>query len=283
MGRFKFLSDILNKEEIAELTKDIPKKKRGEFADYLRVAYEDAKKEVPKIAIIGQTGVGKSSTLNALFGTHLDVHDVRPSTKVPVELQFRYESTQGTKGELSFFDMPGVGESIRKDKEHVKTYQKILRQCDLAIWVITAESRSMAFDERFIKDFIDNEHTQLASRLVIAINKVDIIAPTDWNNRLNIPSTAQERNIQDRILYVQETLGHVCPGLNKDRIVAYSAKHNYRLIELFDAMVRAISIDRAWVLNEIKDIASYLDHVDESVRRDPRLRKYLDRLVEGSV
>jgi predicted GTPase len=35
------------------------------------------------VAIMGQTGVGKSSLLNAAFGTNLQVGDVRPTTKIP--------------------------------------------------------------------------------------------------------------------------------------------------------------------------------------------------------
>lgn len=282
MGKYSFLHGILSKEQIKEVTRDIPRGQKGKFADFLHTKYEEAIKEIPKIAIIGKTGVGKSSTLNALFGTDLEVHDVRPSTKIPAQINFQYERAEGSKGELYFYDMPGVGETAERDKEHIAIYQDVLADCDLAVWVLEAENRAMTFDERFLREFFDNKKTSLKGRLVVAINKVDIMPPPDgWNYQYNVPSPIQKQNIQERLLYVQEILADACPWLTPDRFVAYSATQHYHLVNLFDAMIRAIPRNRAWILNNVKDIARYIDKVDPRVREDPEINRYLTAIIGG--
>src|SRR5438128_12053669 len=71
-----------------------------------------------KVSIMGQTGVGKSSLINALFNAHLKINPVRPTTKdiaainVPVK-----NAPQGT--DLIFFDLPGIGESEQTDADYI--------------------------------------------------------------------------------------------------------------------------------------------------------------------
>ena len=68
--------------------------------------------ETPTIAIIGFTGVGKSSTLNALFNAGQKTDDVRACTQEAKSFAGNLEPYTGSKGIVNIYDMPGLGESI---------------------------------------------------------------------------------------------------------------------------------------------------------------------------
>src|SRR4051812_30259337 len=63
----------------------------------------------PRIAIIGETGVGKSSTLNSLFKAGAPIDDIRPCTSETSEYAAVTEMN-GTHGPIRVFDLPGLGQ-----------------------------------------------------------------------------------------------------------------------------------------------------------------------------
>ena len=69
----------------------------------------------PQIAIIGFTGVGKSSTLNALFNAGRPTSDVQACTQQASSVFGNIEPYTGSRGIVEIYDMPGLGEDIDKD------------------------------------------------------------------------------------------------------------------------------------------------------------------------
>lgn len=280
MGKIKFIEKFVNNDVLQDVFSDIPKDEHKLFINYFRKAFNREIQRPPRIALIGRTGVGKSSTLNSLFGTKLLVRHTKPATKKPtrVPINKNKKPIKGKKGDLIFFDMPGVGEDIEIDEKYVMVYQDILVDCDVIVWVVEDDGRDLAYDKWFIENFRDNSGLGLASRLVIGINKVDRIHPGNWNNKFNLPSREQEHFINARKVYVMEKIGKVCPGLSIDRIVPYSAKFHYRLQELFGAMLKASPPNRAWVLDNIQSIGSFLDGVDQKILSDPNVTDKIKQL-----
>ncbi|MCE7083010.1 GTPase family protein [Streptomyces sp. ST2-7A] len=132
------------------------------------------------VAIVGQTGVGKSSLLNALFGTELEVGDITPTTKEPEPVRMK-----GERGhEIVFWDMPGFGESATADRGYLELYRTRLTECDVVLWALHADSRSVTYDlnvlERLLDSAGDETRRALVGKLTLVLTKVDMLAPPPW-------------------------------------------------------------------------------------------------------
>jgi ABC-type uncharacterized transport system ATPase component len=79
-----------------------------QISDEVRKRLEEGKNILLKVSIMGQTGVGKSSLLNALCITQLGTDRIRPCTK-----EIERVVTRGLSNhELWFYDLPGIGEAV---------------------------------------------------------------------------------------------------------------------------------------------------------------------------
>lgn len=218
----------------------------------LQEEIEKAVKNSPRIALIGKTGVGKSSSVNALFSPPkpFKVGHVRATTRKPREQIIRLGES---RGKLIVVDFPGLGESIRSDEATLQTYREYLAKCDVALWIVKADDRAYSDDQRFITQVLT---PKLRDRLVVGINQVDLIQPGRWSDGFNVPSKEQEASMQVKVRDVKAKLKEI--GLASRSIVTYSALKHYRLMHLFSAMLEACPRDRAWVLDEHKQIAQYV-------------------------
>ena len=69
-----------------------------------------------RVAVIGQSGVGKSTTLNAVFGLSNYTSDIAEGTTEIVEKVFPMRNGFN----LSIYDMPGLNNDVDKDIEYEK-------------------------------------------------------------------------------------------------------------------------------------------------------------------
>lgn len=238
-----------------------------------KVEKEICNQQVPKIALIGFTGVGKSSTLNALFNAGQKISDVKACTQKEAKIVGSYKTYRGSQGEIIIYDMPGLGEDLKADKTHYETYKRVLPHVDVAVWIFHADDRTMTPMQDAITKLKKDIGTNFTKKLVFAVNKADAVAPgeLDWNSRLNLPSDKQKENLLGFQTYVKSKIKHVIPNWN-DEIVLYSAKKHFNLDELMLKMIEATAENKRWVLNDLVDMANYLDHVD------PELKDYVKHL-----
>lgn len=274
MASNKMFSDLLRKfrhqgrtleEGLNEALSTLSPAERQKVTRFLGNETEKEMAKPPEIALIGNTGVGKSSTINSLFGTTLAVSHVKACTQREKAVSFEKKLVDGSVGNLILYDMPGLGEDFEADEKHKAIYRRVISKCDVAVWVLDASSRALAYDQIMIRDVVAPANRELVSRLVIGLNQVDTIQPGTWIDEANVPSKTQKESIKRRIADIQEKLIKVVPGLTKDRIVPYSATKQYHLVHLFEAMLNACSIERAWVLDSRKSIADYRDLVDPRI------------------
>lgn len=237
---------------------------------------EIAKVPPPKIALIGLAGVGKSSTINALFNAGQPVSHIRACTKTDVRILADASVYTGSKGDIIIYDMPGIGEDIESDKKHYETYKNVLPEVDVIVWIFEAADRVITPIQQALLYLKDTIGSNFAKKLVIAINKADLIYPgeSSWNHEFNLPSDEQRQRYGELDQYIREKIYAVLPTWSGN-IEIYSATKRYRLEQLMTAIVNAMEQKKKWTLGEKADVASskellpkeYQAYIDELLLR----------------
>lgn len=85
----------------------------------------------PKVGILGNSGVGKSSLCNALFGQEIaKISDVQACTRKPQEILI---GSANGKGGIILVDVPGIGEDPERQKEYTELYKSLAPKLDLIL------------------------------------------------------------------------------------------------------------------------------------------------------
>ena len=211
-----------------------------------------------KVAVIGQSGVGKSSTLNAVFGLNLPVSDIQEGTTEIIEKVFPMRDGFN----LSIYDMPGLLQSRKRDNIYEEMYKEILPQCDVIVYIIKANTRNIGDDCRILKNVvlpICNQNS-IKDNLIVAINKVDTIGetidPEDpelvWDPIENKPSKKlwecikkKRLDIFEKLISENLVLLNDKDALKPEQVVFFSAVFEYNLGYFLKAVTNAGK--RGWI------------------------------------
>jgi len=186
----------------------------------------------PKVAVFGDTGVGKSSLCNALFGQDIaKISDVEACTREPQEVLIG--SKKGNGG-INLIDVPGVGEDPKRHQEYIGLYKSLLPELDLIIWAIKADDRkyASAIDvyEKILEPNLKN------CPVVFVITQVDKIEPyRDWNIDSNKPGKKQEESLLRKINDISSRF-----NTSTNYIIPVSANDQYNLVELVNKIVEVL-------------------------------------------
>lgn len=210
----------------------------------------------PTIGLIGVSGVGKSSTINAMFKTSLLVSHTVAGTKEfdtqKISLDFRNKASLDAKLDLQVIDAPGLGEDVALDPKYLDMYREHLPKCDVILWVLSARNRAVALDQGYLKEL-----HEFHDKIVFGINQTDIVHPMNWSKTSPIPSIEMEKNIEEITKDRIEKLSSVLPG-KEIKIMAYSASYGWNLEQLFQMLINTIPTDRKWLFGGLKNF-SYKD------------------------
>lgn len=227
---------------------------------------KEATSRPPTVGLIGVSGVGKSSTINALFKTQLPISHTVACTKefTEVKLSLRLQEGHGKDlpVALRVFDAPGLGEDVQRDPDYLRRYEQLLPNCDVILWISAARNRAVALEQQYL-----NRLSKFRNKLVFAISQVDLTDPGDWRTNVNLPSKDQLRHIDEICIDRGKRFAAV---LRRElRFIPFSATYRFNLEELFGEIIDACHEKRRWLLSGLKGF-HYADFLPLEIRKQLR-------------
>jgi hypothetical protein len=195
------------------------------------------------VSVMGTTGTGKSSLINALFDADLKTDPVRPCTKLVQTVEV--DGTEG--GQLWFHDLPGIGEAGDVDETYIEQYRAKLIESDVVLWAIHADSRSVAFDQWALDRVLGEDPVQrvaLMSKLTFVLTKVDLITPEPW-----IFSKSGDRGVFAAVPWTAELLAEKEAYFQESFILPHAADIESRTHHdgKFDVSEPGFTVDKHFV------------------------------------
>ena len=245
------------------------------------------------LMLVGATGSGKSSTINAMFNMNVAKVGVGvdPET-IAIE---KYDL-----GNLVIWDTPGLGDGIEQDKENIQQIVTKLSETDesgnllidMALVVLDASSKDLSISYNVINNtLIPCLGKDQANRILIALNQSDMaMKGRHWNHEENAPDsvlngflTKKANSVKKRVLDVT--------GVNVDP-VCYSAgytedngeqQHPYNLSKLLYYILMAVPAEKRVILADKlnEDESSWVSNDKDLDYNEAVKESFFESLFEG--
>lgn len=218
-----------------KLSKEEQKKER--LLNEVKRELRRVRNYTPKVGVFGDSGVGKSSLCNALFGTDIaKISDVEACTREPQEILIGNKK----EGGIVLVDVPGVGEDLERHQEYIDLYKSLTPKLDLVLWAIKADDRKYMSAINVYKDILEPNID--ACPVVFAITQSDKIEPyRDWDVDNNKPGEKQQANLLVKINDVSSRF-----NISTNKIVPISSSDKYNLVELVNKIVEILPNEKKY-------------------------------------
>jgi len=123
------------------------------------------------VVFAGKRGVGKSSTLNSLFGFSLATDAAVECTLTPAVRSI----ASADSSRLRVVDMPGIAANLTSARRFHSFYRHWLSRADILVWITQADVRAYKKDQQFFLDYL--QFLKPSSQLMVAIGKFDTLCP----------------------------------------------------------------------------------------------------------
>ena len=188
----------------------------------------------PKVGVFGNSGVGKSSLCNAIFGKEIaKISDVEACTRKPQEILIGSES-----GGIKLIDVPGIGEDPVRQNEYTALYKSLAPELDLVLWAIKADDRNYASAMDAYKEvFFQKENTPPVLFVITQTDKTN--DADDWDRENYMPGESQISNIA---IKENDVSRRFSVPVSRIISIAVSQKKNksYKIKELVELIVKEL-------------------------------------------
>lgn len=171
------------------------------------------------IMLVGATGCGKSSTINALFSCnqqeeYVEVAKVGSRTDPETKDIERYRI-----GNLVLWDTPGLGDGTEIDEHHRNVIAELLLEddgeeegnalIDLVLVILDGFTKDLGTSYQFLNEVIIPElGDENTGRILIALNQADIAMKTGrhWNCEKNEPDETLTRFLEEKVVSIRSRI-----------------------------------------------------------------------------
>lgn len=165
------------------------------------------------VCFLGRTGNGKTSLINALWGTTFDTNPLVSCTTRMYSVTVMDDTPTGKEG-LTAYDVPGIGE-FSSDSKYERYYQHVVSIADCIVLETTFDKTDAPAQRLLIrlKPFLDKDKDV---KFIIALNHIDSTIITDtkreyepWNSETNEPTEKCVQNIAERISIIHKRFDNI--------------------------------------------------------------------------
>lgn len=248
---------------------------------------EQLQKQKLNILFVGATGVGKSSTINAIFDT--EVARVGYSADPETSSIQKYEIDN-----MILWDTPGFGDNPQKDKRYALEIANALKQknneghllIDGVVVLIDASNRDMKTSYEIIENIIV-PYMDDKKRIIVAINQCDMaLKGRYWNHENNQPEEQLTAFLDEKVLSVKNRIQE-STGIPTEPMF-YSALYKYNISKLLLAILKNIPEKKRFLLadslNKSPDIWKRNDSLQNyNVEIKKEIRGSLSKALDGAA
>lgn len=179
------------------------------------------------IMLVGATGCGKSSTINALFSVGEKNEKIEDEAEEPrTKKKYHEVAKVGSKsdpetkdiekyriGNLVLWDTPGLGDGTEIDEHHKEVITDLLKETDedgnalidLVLVIMDGSTKDLGTSYRILNEVIIPELKDDTKRILVALNQADIAMKTGrhWDYENNKPDETLVAFLEEKVASIK--------------------------------------------------------------------------------
>ena len=253
------------------------------------------------IMLVGATGCGKSSTINALFSCnqqeeYVEVAKVGSRTDPETKDIERYRI-----GNLVLWDTPGLGDGTEIDEHHRNVITELLREddgeeegnalIDLVLVILDGSTKDLGTSYQLLNEVIIPElGDENTGRILIALNQADIAMKTGrhWNCEKNEPDETLTRFLEEKVVSIRSRIKedtglditpvYYCAGYEEE---SGDVVRPYNLSKLLYYILNALPVEkRTAVFGGINTDAEQYEYNDGDMDYNEGVKASVDSMAD---
>lgn len=250
------------------------------------------------IMLVGATGCGKSSTINAMFDMNVAKVGVGVDPETSCIAKFDLDN-------LVIWDTPGLGDGVERDKEITREIIDKLSELsedgkpliDLVVVVMDSSSKDLGTSYDLINNvLIPTLGSEAEKRIIVGLNQADIaMKGKHWNKEENKPDDVLNDFLKKKADSVRSRIKE---GTGLDLIpICYCAGYSeegeeqckpYNLIKLLHGIIQAIPREKRLALldniNQEKENWTYDDEEEDYKEKTKKdlVDSVIDNMIDGA-